>query len=40
MRLGIDFRTTRVVVVLVDRGNFPLVTFAGYTRKFTIAHSA
>jgi len=27
MRLGIDFGTTRVVVALVDRGNFPLVTF-------------
>jgi molecular chaperone DnaK (HSP70) len=27
MRLGIDFGTTRVVVALVDRGNFPLVNF-------------
>ena len=27
MRLGIDFGTTRVVVAVVDRGNFPLVTF-------------
>src|SRR5580698_45266 len=27
MRLGIDFGTTRVVVALVDRGNFPLVSF-------------
>jgi len=27
MRIGIDFGTTRVVVALVDRGNFPLVNF-------------
>jgi molecular chaperone DnaK (HSP70) len=27
MRLGIDFGTTRIVVAVVDRGNFPLVTF-------------
>src|SRR5580658_8225927 len=27
MLLGIDFGTTRVVVALVDRGNFPLVNF-------------
>ena len=27
MRLGIDFGTTRVVVALVDRGNFPLINF-------------
>ena len=27
MRFGIDFGTTRVVVALVDRGNFPLVNF-------------
>jgi molecular chaperone DnaK (HSP70) len=27
MRLGIDFGTTRVVVALADRGNFPLVNF-------------
>jgi molecular chaperone DnaK (HSP70) len=27
MRLGMDFGTTRVVVALVDRGNFPLVNF-------------
>ena len=27
MRLGIDFGTTRVVVALVDRGNFPLISF-------------
>ena len=27
MQLGIDFGTTRIVVALVDRGNFPLVTF-------------
>ena len=27
MRLGIDFGTTRAVVALVDRGNFPLVNF-------------
>jgi molecular chaperone DnaK (HSP70) len=29
MRLGIDFGTTRVVVALADRGNFPLVNFEG-----------
>ena len=30
MRLGIDFGTTRIVVALVDRGNFPLQRlFAG-----------
>jgi molecular chaperone DnaK (HSP70) len=27
MRIGIDFGTTRVVAALVDRGNFPLVSF-------------
>jgi len=27
MKLGIDFGTTRVVVALADRGNFPLVNF-------------
>jgi molecular chaperone DnaK (HSP70) len=27
MRIGMDFGTTRVVVALVDRGNFPLVSF-------------
>src|SRR5580700_2130749 len=27
MRLGIDFGTTRVVVAVVDRGNYPLVSF-------------
>jgi len=27
MRLGIDFGTTRVVVALVDRGNYPVVVF-------------
>ncbi len=27
MRLGIDFGTTRVVTAVVDRGNYPLVTF-------------
>lgn len=27
MRIGIDFGTTRVVVALADRGNFPLVSF-------------
>jgi molecular chaperone DnaK (HSP70) len=27
MRLGIDFGTTRVVVALVHRGNFPLISF-------------
>jgi len=29
MRLGIDFGTTRVVVSLCDRGNYPVVTFEG-----------
>ncbi len=27
MKLGIDFGTNRIVVALVDRGNYPLVTF-------------
>jgi molecular chaperone DnaK (HSP70) len=27
MRIGVDFGTTRVVVAVVDRGNFPLVNF-------------
>jgi molecular chaperone DnaK (HSP70) len=27
MKLGIDFGTTRVIVAVVDRGNFPLVPF-------------
>lgn len=27
MRLGIDFGTTRVVVAVADRGNYPVVTF-------------
>jgi molecular chaperone DnaK (HSP70) len=27
MKLGIDFGTTRVVVAVVDRGNYPVVTF-------------
>jgi molecular chaperone DnaK len=27
MRLGIDFGTTRVVVAVVDRGNYPIVSF-------------
>ena len=27
MRLGIDFGTTRVVIAVVDRGNYPLVSF-------------
>jgi molecular chaperone DnaK len=29
MRLGIDFGTTHTVVALVDRGNFPVVSFEG-----------
>ncbi len=28
MRLGIDFGTTRIIVALVDRGNYPVVSFA------------
>ncbi|MFP5415278.1 MAG: Hsp70 family protein [Actinomycetes bacterium] len=34
MKLGIDFGTTRTIVALVDRGNYPVVSFAdpdGYT---------
>ena len=27
MRLGIDFGTTRIVVALVDRGNYPVISF-------------
>ncbi len=27
MRLGIDFGTTHTVVALVDRGNYPVVSF-------------
>lgn len=30
MHLGIDFGTTRSVVALADRGNYPVVTFAGH----------
>lgn len=30
MRLGIDFGTTRTLVALVDRGNYPVVTFADH----------
>ena len=29
MRLGIDFGTTHTVAALVDRGNYPVVAFAG-----------
>lgn len=29
MRLGIDFGTTRTVVAVADRGNFPIVSFEG-----------
>ncbi len=30
MHLGIDFGTTRTVVAVADRGNYPLVTFTGH----------
>lgn len=30
MHLGIDFGTTRSVVALADRGNYPVVTFVGH----------
>jgi len=29
MRFGIDFGTTHTVVALVDRGNYPIVSFDG-----------
>jgi len=29
MRLGIDFGTTRIVAAVVDRGNYPVVSFEG-----------
>src|ERR1039458_562635 len=28
MRLGIDFGTTRIITALVDRGNYPVVSFS------------
>jgi len=28
MRLGVDFGTTRIIVAVVDRGNYPIVSFA------------
>jgi len=28
MKLGIDFGTTRIIVAFVDRGNYPVVSFA------------
>src|SRR5688572_27221816 len=30
MHLGIDFGTTRSVVALADRGNYPVITFTGH----------
>ena len=30
MKLGIDFGTTRTIVALVDRGNYPVVTFVDH----------
>ena len=29
MRMGIDFGTTRIIVAIVDRGNYPIVSFEG-----------
>jgi molecular chaperone DnaK (HSP70) len=37
MRLGIDFGTTRIIVAVVDRGNYPVVSFEapdGTTREW------
>jgi molecular chaperone DnaK len=38
MRVGIDFGTTHTVAVVVDRGNYPVVSFDGIdTRPSIIA---
>ncbi|MCM3876474.1 MAG: Hsp70 family protein [Thermoanaerobaculia bacterium] len=42
MRLGIDFGTTHTVVALVDRGNYPVVSFEGgdFLPSLVAAHDA
>src|SRR5580658_7514891 len=37
MKLGIDFGTTRTVVALADRGNYPVVDFVGHDGDATSA---
>src|ERR1051326_81986 len=34
MRLGIDFGTTRTIVAVADRGNYPVVTFENAEEDF------
>ena len=42
MRVGIDFGTTHTVVALVDRGNYPVVSFDGgdFVPSLVAAHDA
>ena len=42
MRIGIDFGTTHTVVALVDRGNYPVVSFEGgdFVPSLVAAHDA
>jgi molecular chaperone DnaK len=42
MRLGVDFGTTHTVVALVDRGNYPVVSFEGgdFVPSLVAAHDA